>query len=142
MSSPTPRRPVPPWIPPQAPKQQTRTVYVEKKTSGSAPVWWVMALAVAQVLAVLVWIWVVYNQSTSGTEQGRSMAIAISSLGTVIAVVVLAAVNVTQLILVIVALVRGAVATGIAAMILAALMAAATWAGVLVGCQIALLQGF
>jgi hypothetical protein len=117
-------------------------VYVEKKTSGSAPVWWVMALAVAQVLAVLVWIWVVYNQSTSGTEQGRSMAIAISSLGTVIAVVVLAAVNVTQLILVIVALVRGAVATGIAAMILAALMAAATWAGVLVGCQIALLQGF
>jgi hypothetical protein len=133
---------VQPWIPPQAPKQQTRTVYVDKKPPGSAPVWWVMALAVAQLLAVLVWIWIVYSHATNGTEQGKNMAIAICSLGTVIAVVVLAAVNVTQLILVVVALVRGAVASGIAAMILAALIAAAAWAGVLVGCQLALIQGF
>lgn len=142
MSSQPPRRPVQPWIPPQAPKQQTRTVYVEKKASGSAPIWWVMALAVLQVLAVLVWMVVVYSQSTSGTEQGRNMAITIWSLGTVIAAVVLAAVNVTQLILVIVALVRGAVAAGIAAMILSALMAAAAWVGVFAGGKMAVLQGF
>lgn len=140
-----PRRPpVQPWIPPRKPqKAAVRTVYVEReKPKGSALVWWVIALAVAQVFAVGVWIWIVYNRATNGTEQGRSMAIAICSLGTVIAVVVLAAVNVTQLILGVVALIRGAVASGVTAMILAALMAAATWAGVLVGCRLALIQGF
>ena len=144
MSRPDPRRPVQPWIPQRAVRQPAvRTVYVERdKPGGGGVVAWVIVLAVAQVLAVLVWIWVVYSQSTSGTEQGRSMAIGIWTLGTVIASIVLAAVNVTQLILLIVALVRGAVASGIAAMILAVLMAAAAWFGVFAGGKSAVLQGF
>lgn len=131
-----PRRPpVQPWIPPQKPqKAAVRTVYVEReKPKGSAPVWWVMSLAIMQVLAVGVWVLSLRAMGSDELEKGQGMMGHLVGGGMIAGGIVLAAVNVTQLILVAVAIARGAVMSGIAAMILGSLLAVAAWGGAIFG---------
>lgn len=139
MSSPTPRRPVQPWIPPRASKQQTRTVYVEKKgAGGGGAVAWVIALAVAQVIGVLLFMGVLYVLASKGTGRATDMATTVLGGGFLIGGILLAAVNVTQGILVILAIVRGSVVGGITAAVTAVLGAAGAWAGLIYGSVMAL----
>ena len=140
MSRPDPRRPVTPWIPQRAVRQPAvRTVYLERqKPGGSASVWWVMALAVAQVRGVLVFIAVLYVLTASGTGRATDMAMMVFSSGVLIGGVLLAAVNVTQLVLVVLAIARGAVVGGITAAVAGAVGAAAAWAGLVYGSLLAM----
>lgn len=134
------RQPVQPWIPPQAPKQQTRTVYVEReKAGGGGPAGTVMVLAILQMLTVGLWMLLIYHQGKTGG--GGSGALVIFGGGALVGSILLAAVNVAQAVLVVVALVRGAVLRGIAALVLGGLLAVGSWLGLFYGGFMALASG-
>jgi hypothetical protein len=135
------RQPVQPWIPPQKPqKAAVRTVYVEReKAGGGGPAGTVMVLAVVQILAVGAWMLLIYNQGKAGGRASESLLI--FGGGALVGGVLLAAVNVAQAILVVVALVRGAVLRGIAALVLGGLLAVVSWLGLIYGGFMALAAG-
>ena len=140
MSRPDPCRPVQPWIPQRAVRQPAvRKVYVEReRPGGGGAVAWVMVLAVAQVIGVLVFIAVLYVLTARGTGRATDMAMMVFSGGVLIGGVLLAAVNVTQLVLVVLAIARGAVVGGITAAVAGAVGAAAAWAGLGYGSLLAM----
>lgn len=134
MKSPTPRRPVPPWIPQRPTQVPPRPVGARKKgPGGGGAVAWVVALAVAQVIGVLMFMAVLYVLTARGTGRATDMAVAVFGGGVLIGGVLLAAVNVTQLVLGILAIVRGSVVGGITAAVAAAVGAAVAWAGLMYG---------
>jgi hypothetical protein len=97
-----------------------------------------MALAVAQVIGVLMFMAVLYVLTAKGTGRATDMAMAVFGGGFLIGGILLAAVNVTQVILVILAIVRGSVVGGITAAVTAVLGAAGAWAGLIYGSVMAL----
>jgi len=134
MSSQPPRRPVQPWIPQRPTQVPPRPVGArQKRPSGGGAVAWVMALAVAQVIGVLMFMAVLYVLTARGTGRATDMAMAVFGGGVLIGGVLLAAVNVTQLVLVILAIVRGSVVGGITAAVAGAVGAAGAWAGLMYG---------
>lgn len=134
MKSPTPRRPVQPWIPQRPTQVPPRPVGARKKgPGGGGAVAWVVALAVAQVIGVLMFMAVLYVLTARGTGRATDMAVAVFGGGVLIGGVLLAAVNVTQLVLGILAIVRGSVVGGITAAVAAAVGAAVAWAGLMYG---------
>lgn len=139
MSRPDPRRPVQPWIPQRPTQVPPRPVVARKKGPGGGGAGaWVMALAVAQVIGVLMFMAVLYVLTARGTGRSTDMAMAVFGGGVLIGGALLAVVNLAQLVLVILAIVRGSVVGGITAAVAGLVGGAAAWAGLMYGSLLAM----
>ena len=110
-----------------------------EKAGGGGPAGTVMVLAILQMLTVGLWMLLIYHQGKTGG--GGSGALVIFGGGALVGSILLAAVNVAQAVLVVVALVRGAVLRGIAALVLGGLLAVGSWLGLFYGGFMALASG-